>query len=255
MATATNKPRAATWLPHEAQERGLDVHTKQSRGRLHTGCLDREGLISGSQAENLRYRRVLQHALALGKPVRSAIKAFERALEEGDDGTIDCAETSVREALAMHSEQFDYIDRIHVVQAVRRGVMGTLRKEDEEQRKDTQASAAASSQPTVVVEPEKTVSHLNRVYPQGVPPDGEEYNPHNLAHFLRRSQPVCLAVASICREYTAVGEGRQERMKTILREQLLRAGASVEDAERFVNNVVEAARKDVVVNGRGCRSR
>lgn len=125
---------------------------------------------------------------------------------------------------------------------------------------DKEQQAVPAVEPAPELAPKPVVSTRLPLVEDSEPPrmrsiKDEEYNPHNLAHFLRRSQPVRLAVASIHREYAASGEARQERMKTALSEQLLQAGALAEDADRFVTNVVKAALQDAGVRSRGSRGR
>lgn len=219
------------------QDSGLDAHAKPWRGKLYAGG-DQDRLGSVGQAEHQQLRGALVAAMRLGVPVKKALEGFNAALEDGNDKVIQQAEEALRAELLKHAQQMPYLDRILTVKAVRCGMLAVLSHKEAEQKT---AAPLADASP------------IPRILPPTL--DEEEVDTRNLAHYLRRSQGVRLALAEIRQSYPVATPTQRDNLKSNFGEQLALAQVPKEDIERFVDNVVKAAMQDAGVVRRSTRGR
>ena len=245
MATQRNSALEDAALVPEKQERGLNAHASRMRGRLYTGHLDRDGRVHVNQSEYQQLHGALVAAMRLGVPVQKALEGFNVALEDGNDKVIQEAEEALRTELLKHAQQMPYLDRILTVKAVRCGMMAVLNQKEAEQKTRKPSSANAA--------PLADASPILRILPPTL--DEEEVDTRNLAHYLRRSQGVRLALAEIRQSYPVATPTQRDNLKSNFGEQLALAQVPQEDIERFVDNVVEAAMQDAGVVRRSTRGR
>ena len=255
MTTRRNSASTDAALVPDKQEQGLNAHARRMRGRQYTGHLDGNSRGSVSHLEYQRLRDGLKVTMSFGEPVVGAIYGFEAALEDGDEAKIDSKERILRAVLERHDSKLSYIERIQVIQAVRQGFVEVLREEAAAVRKATQEAAAAkSAEGPSEPRKEATIAHTRpqtpepRILPLPEPTfddDKEVKDTGNLAHYVRRSQGVRLAIKRIHAEYPIASDAERRQMEADLATQLTALDANEVDTRKFVQCAVTASMKDV----------